>query len=472
MMKTLRFFLSLCLCVQGAITLPAQTVPAVLVSALDNTLDSMRDVSGAKSFSAAIQFSDGAVWVHAKGISSVTPSVAVTPNDVYLIGSVTKTLTSACVLQLADEGILQLDDSLHEWLDTMPFINPDITIRQLLQHTSGLFDVLANPAHQDSLMADMSRIWTAEELIMRFMAAPPASPGDGWAYCNTNYFLLGMIIKEATGNPFYTEIRNRFLSPLSLSSFAIPAFEPLSNPVAHLWLDINGDAVLDDAHNFYFNYLALNSTAGAAGGYYATPTDCSKWMRKYMRGDLLSASMMAQSRTTVFAQGSQGGLYGLGMMKNSFLGYEAYGHGGDLAYHASSWYFPALDISITVLTNDNNKNSWALLPVVTALLRTYLNHGGTNVASPELQIAKLKAWPNPFADKLTIGIEAGSPLTGLQITMQDVLGRTIHMPYTTTATTGLRSFIHLEKLDGLSPGMYVVTIATREGDTYTLKVLK
>ena len=130
---------------------------------LSNTLDSMRTVLNAKSLSAAIQFPDTAVWADASGISGA--GVNVTTDDAYLIGSVTKTITSACILQLVDQGILSLDDSLHEWLDTIQYINPDITIRQLLRHQSGLYDVLNNPACQPALIGNTSAIWSANDLI-------------------------------------------------------------------------------------------------------------------------------------------------------------------------------------------------------------------------------------------------------------------------------------------------------------------
>ncbi len=263
----------------------------------------MKTVLNVKSLSASIQFPDTAVWKRATGISSVNPPLNVTTDDAYLIGSVVKTMTSACILQLADQGVLNLDDSLHQWLDTIQYINPNITIRQLLRHQSGLYDVLNNPACQPALMANQSTVWLAVDLINTFIQPPIAAPGTNWSYCNTNYFLLGMIIEEATGNYYYDELRNRFFSPLGMTTIGIPAFESYSNPVAHLWLDINGDGITDDAHFFYYYYLSLNSAAGAAGGYYATPSDVTRWMRTYMRGDLLTPGMLLQARTTVFALG-------------------------------------------------------------------------------------------------------------------------------------------------------------------------
>ena len=449
----------------------ARSAQSQISTALDNelqhTLDSMQTVLGAKSLSAAIQVSDGSVWAHAKGVSS--PFTQVTPNDAYLIGSVTKTITSACILQLADEGTLNIDDSLHEWLPTMPYIDTNITIRQLLNHTSGLYDVLSHPHHQDSLLADMSRIWTAAELIDRFISPPIFQPGTSWSYCNTNYFLLGMIIEEATGNPFYTELRDRFFDPLALNTFAIPAFETLTAPVAHLWLDITGDGVLDDANNFYMSYMSLNSTAGAAGGYFSTPTDCTKWMRSYMRGDLLSQTMMAEAKTTVNVGGNIQE-YGLGLMHRTsgFLGYEAYGHGGDLAYHASSWYFPALDQSITVFTNDNNKNSWTLIPVVRELLRTIVDNQTASLK--ENGINSIRVSPIPFTDQITVSWE-NSTSDQVTITLEDAFGRAIDVQ-TEQYQNNSHSEATLRNVESLPGGVYFVQIRGNTGWTKTVKVLK
>jgi D-alanyl-D-alanine carboxypeptidase len=466
-MKTC-YILGLTIPLLFASNLAKAQISSTLDAELQHTLDSMRTILGAKSLSAAIQVSDGSVWAHANGTSS--SSTNVTSSDAYLIGSVTKTITSACILQLADEGLLQLDDSLYEWLPTMPYIDTNITIRQLLNHTSGIYDVLNHPHNQDSLMADISRIWTPEELIDRFISPPVFQPGTSWSYCNTNYFLLSMIIREATGNPFYIELRNRFFTPLGLSTFAIPAFEQLNAPVAHLWLDITGDGVLDDADSFYMNYMALNSTAGAAGGYFSTPTDCTKWMRTYMRGDLLSSAMMAEAKTTVNAPGSQGGKYGLGLMKNqtNFLGYEAYGHGGDLAYHASSWYFPELDQSITVFTNDNNKNSWTLIPVVRELLRTYVvNH---TASLKEESINSIQVSPIPFTDQIGISWD-NTTSDEVAVTLVDAFGRTI--AFQTEQTQQNNHFeCQFNDLETLTHGIYFVQITGKSGLMKTIKVIK
>ncbi|MNY00369.1 D-alanyl-D-alanine carboxypeptidase precursor [compost metagenome] len=330
--------------------------------------------------------------------------------------------------------------------------------------------MLSHPHNQDSLIADMSRIWTPEELIAAFIAPPVFQPGTSWSYCNTNYFLLGMIIREATGNEFYTELRNRFYTPLALNSFAIPAFEPLNSPVAHLWLDITGDGVQDDAHDFYMNYLSLNSTAGAAGGYFSTPTDCTKWMRSYMRGDLLSPELMAEAKTTVPA-GSTIERYGLGLMHKTsgFLGYEAYGHGGDLAYHASSWYFPELDQSITVFTNDNTETSWTLLPVVRELLRTYITNQTASVDESVLEECRIS--PIPFDDQLVVSWKNTSQSTDFTLELQDAAGRSIAVQREHSFSAN-RFESRFEELGTLPAGIYFVSISGNNAQLKTIKVMK
>lgn len=452
--------------------------PAALTAVLDHTLDSMRTKLGAKGLGAAIQLPDNAIWAGASGISSLNPAVDITTDDAFLIGSVTKTITSACILQLVDEGALTLEDSLGQWLDTLAVIDPNgyinrkITIRQLLRHQSGIYDVLSHPDNQPVLLTDISKIWTPEELIEQFINPPVFAPGAAWSYSNTNYFLLGMIIRKVTGKPFYQAFRERFFEPLDLQAIAIPAFEPLLPPVAHVWLDITGDGITDDAHDFYMSYLALNSTAGAAGGYFSTPRDLAEWTSAYLRGDFVSSALMTEAKTTVVAPGMPV-TYGLGLMKKKFLGLEAFGHGGDLAYAASAWYFPAKDISIVVMTNDSKKNSWTLIPTVTALLKSYMDWSistGVDI-HPEAETQALEVFPNPFNDALTVAIELPAAAEHAQLTLTDPLGRTVATIQRNDLPIG-KTLFEFDNLVQLPAGIYFVTAQVNGQHIRTLKIVK
>ena len=196
------------------------------------------------------------------------------------------------------------------------------------------------------------------------------NPATTWKYCNTNYFLLGMIIRRATGYMFYMELRNGFYS--ARMEFHRHHPETVSSPVAHAWMDITGDGVTDDAHSFYYNLLSLNSAGGAAGllfqrgrfvemdaHLYAGEIFCRQpWWRKLKPRDC-SRTRQRYLRTWTHAK--------------IFPRMRSLRTGGDLTYSASSWYFPDFDISISVLSNESTVNSWGLIPVVTALLQTYLN---------------------------------------------------------------------------------------------------
>jgi CubicO group peptidase (beta-lactamase class C family) len=462
----LLFTLTLLFSTRGTAQIPAQ-----LDTILTRTLDSMRTLLGIKSMSAAMQFPNY-TWASASGNSQNVPNILAKPNMSYLIGSTTKTIVSACILQIADEGKLSLNDSIYKYVDSIPNINPNITIRQLLQHKTGVFDVLLNPAWNQASTSNQTKIWDAEELLRTFNLPPNAAPGGPWDYSNPNYFLLGMIIKKVSGKPFHEELRARFFDPLGLSSFAIPAFEPIAGPVAHVWLDLNGDGVTEDAHNFYMNWKALNSAAGAAGGYFATATDVAKWMRTYMRGDLLSPDMLAQAKTTVSAPGSPGGAYGLGLMRHTIQGLQCFGHGGDLVYTCNAWYFPMKDMSIAVQGNDQKYDSWKLFPAINALIKACKAWDATTATSaltaPTFQV---EAFPNPFTNEIQLRVETSQTTDQLRVELLDILGRSLkeirveHMPVGET-------YYKFEDMDQIPNGIYFIRLVGNGAEMKTVAVSK
>ena len=450
--------------------LNAQSVNPELASILDFTLDSMHTEVPAKSLSAAIVFSDGSVWKNVEGISSEAPLVNVTTDDTYLIGSIVKTITSGCILQLHDEGVLSIEDSIHEWLPPMAYVNPNITIRQLLQHMSGLYDVLSNPALQPVMLGNVSQIWTAEEVLNQYLLAPINNPGGNWSYCNTNYFLLGMIIEAATGNPFYVEFRNRFFDPLGLSTFGIPAFEDFDQPVAHVWMDLFGSGQTQDAHFFYSQYLSLNSIAGAAGGYYATPEDVSKWMWQYMRGNLLEEATLEDAKTTVIAPGLPNTTYGLGLNRKTFAGHVGYGHGGDLAYSASSWYFPDFDLSITVCGNDADVISWELIPVVQELLEHIEDSNLLSISSNHSNRDAIYIYPNPSAEVTTLDFSGFNSNQWISIEVMNAHGEILNS-FKEHRTLAEKQYVEISIRD-LSSGVYFIRCSDENENVVTHKLLK
>ncbi|HRG21365.1 MAG TPA: serine hydrolase [Saprospiraceae bacterium] len=374
---------------------------------LDKTLDSMRIRIKSAALSGGMVLPDGNVWTSASGMASQNPVTQARPDQLLLIGSVTKTIISAAILNLAQNGQLALNDKISKWIEPLPHIDTNITITHLLRHQSGIYDILESQALNLEMITHQDVVFSPWDIINRYLQAPLFAPGAQWSYSNTNYFLLGIIIEKVTGQTYYQYIRSQFLDAHQLTSFAIPAFENMEGEVCHVWLDLNGDQLTEDAHDFYSNYIALNSVAGAAGGYYANSADLARWIYKFMRGEIVNSAWVAEAQKTVYASGVPNGTYGLGLMKKSFLGFTGFGHGGDLGYSASAWYFPEKEVSIAVLNNDAKNISWNLVPVVQALLKTYNTWAATTSTIDDNDVAQLRLYPNPAQAEITLNLADG-----------------------------------------------------------------
>ncbi|HMQ50115.1 MAG TPA: serine hydrolase [Saprospiraceae bacterium] len=454
-MKPIRLFLLLFLAFFYFENSTAQTVNSKLAEALQHTLDSMHQVLNIKGLGASLQFSNDAVWAGGSGISSISPLDSIGPEHAFAVASTTKTITAACILQLVDEGVLTLNDSLHHWLPTFNFINPNITIHQLLRHQSGVYDVLLNPSFQPQMSANVNQIWTLEQIISTFVQAPVFQPGANWGYSNTNYLLLGMIIESATGNPYWQEFETRFFNPLGLDSFSQPAFNPLPTEVAHLWLDITGDGIVDDSHYLFSTWNSFFSGVGPAGAYFATPSDMARWMRACMSGSLYYPATWELAQQTISTGLPGNTKYGLGLMERQYLGFKGLGHGGDISYSSSVIYFPEKDLSIAVHANDANINSWALSSTVIALLQVYLDCEAaiTDISKVSLPDVTTLVYPNPFTDKLTVSIDLHGGFGEVNMTMTDMLGRTVGLSFSQNDSFGKQEIV-LENLESLNSGVY------------------
>ena len=165
------------------------------------------------------------VWRGTSGVAELGTTRAVPVHGQFRAGSITKTFVATVALQLVGEGRLRLDDPVEAWL---PGVVPDghrITVRHLLNHTSGLYDfvrTLPMPPGQEFL-DNRWRTWTAAELVQRAVANPPTfeQPGSAFAYSSTGYLLLGQIIEEVTGRPYSREIQRRVIQPLRLHGTSV-----------------------------------------------------------------------------------------------------------------------------------------------------------------------------------------------------------------------------------------------------------
>ncbi|MEM8523480.1 MAG: serine hydrolase [Bacteroidota bacterium] len=454
------------------IAINAQDVNPRLAKQLKQTVDSMRQVVAANGMSVAIQFSNDEAWAVGSGVSTFSPVDSITPAHSFGKGSTAKSITAMCILQLVDEGVLSLEDSLHKWLPIYPYIDSTITIRQLLRHESGVADFLAVAAFQSVALEETNRIWEAEEVIRRFAQSPSFPVGTKWGYSNVNYVLLELIIEKVTGNQFERELEQRFFEPLGLNSFKNPAFDSISEPYAHLWLDITGDGMVDDAGSFITSWHSLFSAVSPASGYFATPTDLAKFMKKSMSGSLLTPETFAMATETVFTGLPNSIRYGLGIMESKYLGYKAYGHGGDISYSTQALYFPELDISIVVATNDARVLSWNLISTVIAILQTYLDYESTvtNVASLLQTSVKVTIFPNPFEEELNLGIQTPTSMKAVTIQLYHMDGKMI-WSNSRDLSAGQNDF-SFNMPEELSSGLYTLKIKSNNSILNQQSILK
>lgn len=334
------------------------SAPIVTRQALQKRLDGIRRKYAIPGVSVAITFPDGATWVGTSGVADVARDVPVTPDTAFAIASVTKTFTAALVMVLAEEGRLSLDASVRSYLPDLR-IDRKITIRQLLDHTSGLRDYFFHPLIDPVLLEHPTRRWSEEEAL-RYAGKPYFKPGRGWHYSNTNYLILGMLAAEVGGAPLEEQWRVRFLEPLGLSDTYYQPTEMPSGPTAHGYrfatTAVDAPAVDLSDGTTIIPFTSVVTAAAGAGGLASSASDLARWARALYAGRVLdAASVQAMiddaARTERFKPSVP---YGLGTQVVDVGGRTTLGHSGRLlGFRSVVRWLPEEGIAIAVLTNQS-----------------------------------------------------------------------------------------------------------------------
>jgi D-alanyl-D-alanine carboxypeptidase len=297
-------------------------------------------VVAASAIGALAEVRDGqGVWRGTSGVAVLGTTRAVPAAGRFRMGSITKTFVATVVLQLVDEGRVRLDDSVERWLPGVVPNGRNITLRQLLNHTSGLYDYVNTIPMPPSpeFFAGRWRTWTASEQIRQALVHPPTSevPGSEYAYSNTGYLLLGQVIQRVTGRTYGQEIERRVIRPLGLRGTVVPGMSPwIPGPHPHGYLPTD----LSVTH--YVDYTEMNpSLMGAGGEMISTTKDLNRFFAALLGGRLLPKYLLDQMKTP----GTPTHNYGLGLAwKDTVCGIRVYGNDGDaLAYNA--WSFSTTD---------------------------------------------------------------------------------------------------------------------------------
>ncbi|MFD3423026.1 serine hydrolase domain-containing protein [Streptomyces decoyicus] len=273
----------------------------------------------------------GGHWFGTAGVADTRTRRARGHEDRFRIGSITKTFTATVILQLVTEGQLALEDTVERWLPGVLTGNGHdgntITVRQLLNHTSGVF---SHTSDQSALSKQES--YTPEELVEIAMSHPADFPaGTGWAYSNTNYILAGMIVERVTGRMLVDEVTDRLARPLGLTGTSLPlgADPMLCGPHSSHYTKLFSP----DPDATVYNVTELETSPyWAAGGMISTVADLNRFFAALLGGRLLRPEQQREMFTMVPTESwLPGATYGLGVSRLTLpSGTAVWGMGGAL----------------------------------------------------------------------------------------------------------------------------------------------
>lgn len=306
----------------------------------------------------------------AKQADWTTADHRLTADDQFRMGSNTKTMTAVLVLQLVAEHKLSLEDSVEKWLPGLVPNGKNITLRMLLNHTSGLYDYLNDPETLAAVTGQDERTKTPAELLAVAAKYPPLfAPGAQYSYSNTGYLALGMVLEAVTGRSPETLLRQRIINPLGLRDTYLAtndvsrdgarladSYEPDAEHLAPLLPDgvPAGTAFAGPARAGHVLTTSINPYwAGAAGAVVSTPEDWQRFLRALAAGSLLPRAQLAEMRKTVIESPGTANSprYGLGLEEYVSPCGSVWGHTGRIPGYASENYTNAEGTrSVTVVT--------------------------------------------------------------------------------------------------------------------------
>jgi len=332
----------------------AASPPGEPVAGLQHALDEIV-AAGAPGASVLVRTSHGTIRL-SSGAGNLAPLTPMRVDDRSRISGVTKSFTATVVLQLVRERRLGLDDRLGRWLPGLITNGDTITVRQLLNHTSGIFDYAQDPSVLTPyVQGDLTHVLDPAEAV-RVAAGhgPLFAPGKGFAYSNTNYVLLALIVEKVTGRPIGAELTDRIFRPLGLRHTSYPRSSDIAGAHSHGYLQIDPGTRFDVtpwSPTFY----------GAAGGIVSNPDDVARFYRALLTGSLLDRAGLRAMKTIdpvatggVPDAGILGGGWGLGLLREELPCGVAWGHDSEIpGYMDAAWSSADATRQVVVVVNSN-----------------------------------------------------------------------------------------------------------------------
>jgi CubicO group peptidase (beta-lactamase class C family) len=312
-----------------------------LVGKIDSLAGATLASGTVASLAIGVKHGDDLLVAKGYGMADLENAVPAKAETVYRIGSITKQFTAAAIMQLVEEGKIGLDDPMTRFLPDFPTQGHEVTIRHLLTHTSGIKSYTGLDAWSPKITLDLSD----QELVDLFKNEPfDFAPGEQFLYNNSGYYLLGMIIAEASGEGYRDYLNDHLFEPLGLSGSYYCDERPIIPWRAEGYDAVEGELANDE-------YLSMNQP-GAAGALCSTVPDLLTWTEALTSGQVVSPESYAQM-TTPFTlnDGSKTG-YGFGLGVGNLEGNPMVSHGGGInGFVTSLARFPEADLDVVVLSN-------------------------------------------------------------------------------------------------------------------------
>ncbi len=344
-------------CVQKAV---GQTAGEVLKQKLQGQLDEWHKNGKFAGATVGVVMADGTSFGLAVGYSDRDAKTPMRASDLMLAGSVGKTYCAAAAMQLIKEGFFSLDDKIEKhlgkekWFARLPNAK-DITVRQLMNHTSGLVRYEFKEQFTKDLTANPAKVWKPEELVAYILdTEAPFNAGLGWDYSDTNYIVLGMIMEKTTGKKYYDLVKARVLKPLKLKN-TVPSDGPKIKGLIQGYAGKDNpfggkDAVIENG-----KFIINPQFEWTGGGMAATTEDLAVWAKAMYEGRAFPPDMVPVMLDGVSAPMlGREAKYGLGVIIRPTRAGTTYGHSGFFpGYMTDMMYFPDKKFAIAVQVNSS-----------------------------------------------------------------------------------------------------------------------
>lgn len=347
---------------------------AILGVRLQAELDRVRARLAIPGASVTILFPDGTHWSGGSGLADIATKTPVGPTTAFAFASISKTFTSALILQLAGEGRLRLADPATGLLPPLRFaLDKRITVAMLLDHTSGLADYFLSPKIDRPLQTRPTATWTPDQAL-GYVGKRLSSPGKAFHYSNTNYLLLGLIAERVTGQPLGVAIRTRLLEPHGLAATWHQVDEAARTRLAHGYR-LSGTKLTAKAVDLADGtgiapFRSVVTAAGGAGAMAGTSDDLARWARALYRGEVLGpvGTAMLLSAFSPTVGYLPGAAYSYGVQAVSIDGHPSLGHSGRLlGFRGAVRHFSIDGLTIAVLTNQSRADPGEIVRALLAV---------------------------------------------------------------------------------------------------------